>query len=209
MREIFRVAWTVTPLHAPRVWRHCRRCSERRPFACSGKFRANAQKKRLDIWLIYRCVTCHETWNIPIIERATVGDIAPDALAAYAGNDPAAVARHGFDIEWLKRHGDRIESLADYTVIKRPIDGDPRAASSLLVVLSLGLPYRVRLDGVLAKEFGISRGRLQRLSEDSALQVLPTMRHALRSSILDGQRISIDLKAAPEINPWLQQWFAS
>ena len=53
------------------------------------KFRTNAQKKRIDVWLIYRCSACDEVWNLPIFERVATGDIAPDAFDAIARNDPA------------------------------------------------------------------------------------------------------------------------
>jgi hypothetical protein len=53
------------------------------------KFRTNAQKKRIDVWLIYRCSTCDETWNLPIYERVAIGDLAPGEFQAIACNDPA------------------------------------------------------------------------------------------------------------------------
>ncbi len=58
MPETLRVTWRVTPLQPPLVRRHCSRCAAARAFACSLKFRTNAQKKRLDVWLIYRCSAC-------------------------------------------------------------------------------------------------------------------------------------------------------
>ena len=48
-----RVTWRVVPLHTPRVIRRCSRCDTTRNFACTEKFRVNAQKRLLDVWLIY------------------------------------------------------------------------------------------------------------------------------------------------------------
>ena len=89
MHQNLRVTWRVTPLQPPLVRRHCSRCSGDMAFACSMKFRTNAQKKRIDVWLIYRCSTCDTVWNLPIFERVGVGEIAPDAFDAITHNDPA------------------------------------------------------------------------------------------------------------------------
>jgi hypothetical protein len=68
LHETLRVTWQVTPLRPPLIRRHCSRCSIEMPFACSMKFRTNAQKKRIDVWLIYRCTACDEVWNLPIFD---------------------------------------------------------------------------------------------------------------------------------------------
>ena len=42
----------------------------RRPFISSDRFRVNANKQRLDVWLIYRCGCCEQPWNLAVHERA-------------------------------------------------------------------------------------------------------------------------------------------
>src|SRR5262245_34527822 len=83
---MFRVVWTVVPVSVPTITRHCRCCGGDRAFASSGKFRVNASGRRLDVWLIYRCTRCDETWNRSVHER-----VAPQTLGArleaYYRND--------------------------------------------------------------------------------------------------------------------------
>jgi hypothetical protein len=183
------VTWRVTPLRPPLVRRHCRRCSTDRPFACSLKFRANAQKKRLDVWLIYRCSRCEDTWNLPIFERAAAGEI--EAFDAIAHNDPALALRYAFDRTRLLRHG-VVEDAPDVSIDKTYDTGCPRTASTIAIALALARPCGLRLDRLLALGLGLSRGEIGRLREAGAL---PAARKSLRSSIADGQTIAIDLAA--------------
>ncbi|HKP24249.1 MAG TPA: DUF1062 domain-containing protein [Dongiaceae bacterium] len=116
MYEGLCVTWRVTPLQPPLLRRHCSRCSKQMPFACSMKFRTNAQKKRIDVWLIYRCSGCDEVWNLPIFERVTVGDMPPGVLGAIARDDPAVALRSAFDRRLLERHGGHAEDCPDAVV---------------------------------------------------------------------------------------------
>src|SRR3954453_14796375 len=75
--------------------RHCPRCKLQRRFASSGKFRVNAQKKRIDAWLIFRCAAWGERWNSPVHERRPVGALDPKELDALMRNDPDLAARQG------------------------------------------------------------------------------------------------------------------
>ncbi|HJT11312.1 MAG TPA: DUF1062 domain-containing protein [Dongiaceae bacterium] len=189
MHESLRVTWRVT-LQPPLVRRHCRGCSTEMPFACSMKFRTNAQKKRLDVWLIYRCSACEEVWNLPIYERAAVGDI--DAFDAIAHNDAALALRHAFNHMRLRRHG-MLEERPDVSVRKSREDGCASTAGAITIDLALAQPCGLRLDRLLSGELGVSRAQLGRLHDAGALRLLPLTRRALRSPIVHGQTIVIDL----------------
>lgn len=166
------------------------------PFISSGRFRTNAQKKRLDVWLIYRCATCEETWNMPILERRPVAGIPPEQLHAFIRNDPAAALRHAFDLARLARHGDQLDHDTALHVQKRVDDGGNPGAAHLEIVLVLSLPCRPRLDALLAQELGMSRGALRKLYEAGGLALAPASRKALRTPLRDGQRIRLDLSQA-------------
>lgn len=189
MHESLCVTWRVTPLQPPLVRRHCSRCSADMPFACSLKFRANAQKKRLDVWLIYRCSACEDVWNLSIFERAAVGEI--DAFDAIAHNDPALALHYAFDRTRLMRHG-ALEEHPEVAIHKTHDAGCPRTAGVIAIALALARPCGWRLDRLLAFGLGLSRGELGRLLEAGAL---PAARKSLRNSISDRQTIAIDLAA--------------
>ena len=91
MCDTFRVRWTIIPQIAPQPWIACSGCGGLRAFQSSGKIRLNANGRRLDAWLIYKCLACEKTWNRPIFERQTVRDISPAVLDALQSNDPLAL----------------------------------------------------------------------------------------------------------------------
>ena len=46
----------------------CGRCGKKAIFVSTRRFRVNANKNKLDVWLIYQCKKCRHTLNIPIFE---------------------------------------------------------------------------------------------------------------------------------------------
>jgi hypothetical protein len=177
----------LTPLQPPLIRRHCSRCSGAKPFACSLKFRTTAQKKRLDVWLIYRCSACDEVWNLPIYERAAIGEVDP--LDAIARNDAGLALRHAFDRVRLSRHG-TIEESSEVAIRRTHQSGCLRTAGAIAIALALARPCGMRLDRLLALGLGLSRGEIGRLHETGALSAT---RKALRNSAADGQVVAIDL----------------
>jgi hypothetical protein len=160
------------------------------------KFRTNAQKKRIDVWLIYRCEGCGETWNMPILERVAIGDIAPDEFQAIARNDPALAARHAFDRDRLARHSSRVEDSSG-VAIRKSLRGEHRRDAAIIEIeieIALALPCQIRLDRLLSSELGLTRSRLRTLHDCGALRLSQPSRKALRSPASDGQSIAIDLR---------------
>lgn len=56
-------------------------------FVSAGKFRVNANGRRLDIWLIYRCEKCGRTLNVPIYERVLPEKLDPELYQRFLDND--------------------------------------------------------------------------------------------------------------------------
>ena len=103
MSDILRVLWTVVLRIAPQPWLNCNRCRGIRLFRSSGKIRVNANGKRLDAWLIYKCISCDSTWNRPILERRHVRTLDPLFLMSLRASDPELMRRLAFDAEKLRR----------------------------------------------------------------------------------------------------------
>jgi hypothetical protein len=195
MQDILRVLWKVTPLKTPRIWQNCSRCDARTPFVCSGKFRVNAQKKRLDAWLIYRCASCDQTWNYPVLERELLKDIDPSVFRALSENCGKLARRHAFDLPRLRRYSDQIEEFAEVTVEKHLRDRCVREPGQVVISIALSLPSRIRLDRLMASELGLSRAAVQRLHDAAMLVVSPGSRAAMRQPARDGQTLAIDLRS--------------
>lgn len=197
MCNILQVRWTILPQTAPQPWLTCNGCGNQRPFKSSGKLRLNANGKKLDAWLIYKCTFCDKTWNRSIFERRNRRDFAPEVLDALQANDPSWVDRYAFDIDGLRRKARRIDEFSDCEARKAVIQHCEEPAS-LEILLAAPLPTAMRLDRLLASELDLSRGRIQALHEASKLRIEPAVSHPLRRPPADGSRLTIKLAAEPD-----------
>jgi len=189
VQSILLLRWRIAPAAVPRVLRHCPRCERERPFESSGRFRVNAQKKRLDAWLIYGCSVCGRTWNFPVFERKLVREVDPALLDRLHGNCAELAAERGSDFVALRRHVRGVDAVASQ-VTKEVVAGtrDPRL---LRVEIGCGMPT-LRLDRLLAVELRRSRSCIARWVERGVIVVTPAHRF-----VQDGQQVDLSLSHLP------------
>ena len=199
MRNILRVQWTIIPRIAPEPWIMCSGCGGPKPFQSSGKIRLNANGKKLDAWLIYKCPACAKTWNRPIFERRNVRDIIPATLNALHANDQQWIRTQAFDIDALRREAHRIDEFGDVDVHKSALNKVDDAWSALEIALIVPLPTGMRLDRLLAAELRISRSRLETFHAAEKLRTAPGRRDMLRRRIKHGLRIVLDLSGEADL----------
>jgi hypothetical protein len=197
MCNTLQVRWTIVPKLAPQPWIACSGCGGLRAFQSSNKIRLNANGRRLDAWLIYKCVACDKTWNRPILERRNVRDIDPAVLEALQSNDPDWIRAETFNLESLKRKSRRIDECAELEVRKQLLRDAPDW-THLDIDLSVPFPTSARLDRLLASELDISRTQLNRLQEHALLRTNPERADILRQRIRSGIRIMVDLSSLPD-----------
>jgi hypothetical protein len=198
MSSTLHVQWTVTSLIAPRPWLTCGRCGGIKPFQSSGKARLNANGKRLDAWLIYKCTDCENTWNRPLFERRNVRDIDPLLLEALQANDHRRIEALAFDVDGLRRSAGRLEEFAEAKVAKRVLNGDPAAFDGIRIDLRVPLPCCLRLDRLLAAELGVSRTKIHDLQGAGGLKLSPTGDRMLRRPVREGMVLELDVTSASE-----------
>ena len=199
MYNILRVQWTIIPRIAPEPWIVCSGCGGPKTFRSSGKIRLNANGKKLDAWLIYKCLACDKTWNRPIFERQNVRDINPATLHALQANDPVWIRTQAFDVAGLRCKSRRIEEFGDVEVQKKTLGGESDACTVLEIGLNVPLPVGLRLDRLLAAELRISRSRLQAFQHAEKLRSDPDHKDMLRRRIMDGLRITLDLSGEADL----------
>jgi hypothetical protein len=195
MSDVLRVQWTIIPRTAPQPWLNCNRCGGVRRFRTSDKIRVNANGKRLDAWLIYRCISCDNTWNRPILERQHVRTIDPEFLMSLRANEPALARRLASDVEELKRRAARVEAFDDVLVIRKVLLENTLPLRRLEILCAVPQPTALRVDRLLAAELHWSRSRIQRMERAGELVVLPAGSR-LRRAVRDGTRLVIDLSQA-------------
>ena len=192
MSDILRVLWTVVPRIAPQPWLNCKRCRGIRLFRSSEKFRVNANGKRLDAWLIYKCTSCDSTWNRPILERRHVRTIDPLFLMSLRANDPELARRLAFDGENLRRKVGLVEKFDDVVVRKEVLSESMTPARWLEILCAVPEMTGVRVDRLLATGLHLSRSRIRNLQDTGDLAVSPEGSR-MRTAARDGMRVTIDL----------------
>ncbi len=193
MSNVLRVRWTIIPQIAPQPWLTCNRCGGVRAFRSSDKIRINANGKRVDAWLIYKCVSCENSWNRPLFERRNIRDIDPPFLHALQTNDPDLARRTAFDVEGLRGRSERIEEFAAVEVHKQMLSEGPEPLASIEIALAVPMPTCLRVDRLLASELGMSRTRVQELQAGGRIAMSPQGARMLRRPVRDEMRVSIEV----------------
>jgi hypothetical protein len=184
------VRWTITPLIAPRPWIACGGCGTLKPFQSSGKVRLNANGRKLDAWLIYKCIDCARSWNRPLFERRTLKEIDPATLEAAHFSSLAWVRVQEFDIDGLRRHAQRIDEFAEVEIERLEL-GEAALPDHIVIELDVALPSNLRLDRLLAGELSLSRSKLQALFEAGQLVIEPDRKDVLRRRVRSGMRVRV------------------
>ncbi len=86
-----------------KVIHKCARCGRKMIFISTRRFRVNANKNKLDVWLIYQCKKCKHTLNIPIYERVSPQKIPKELYEGFLANDEELAVRCGSDAALFKR----------------------------------------------------------------------------------------------------------
>jgi hypothetical protein len=184
------VRWTITPLTPPRPWIACGGCGTFKPFQSSGKIRLNANGRKLDAWLIYKCIDCDRSWNRPLFERRTIREIDPAVLEAAHFSTPEWVRVQEFDVDGLRRYAQRIDEFAEVEIDRRDV-GEAPMSGGMVIELDITLPTSLRLDRLLAGELGLSRAKLQALWARGQLVIDPGRKDVLRRRIKSGMRVTL------------------
>ena len=192
MSDVLRVQWTIIPRTPPQPWLACSRCGEARRFRSSDKIRVNANGKRVDAWLIYKCTACGGTWNRPILERRPVRTIEPGFLMSLNTSESLLTRRLAFDVEELRRRAGRVEEFDDAQVTGNVLSEGTTPARRLEILCSVPEPVGLRVDRLLAKELHLSRTRIRQLAKTGDLVAFPQGSN-LRRPVRDGMRLAINL----------------
>lgn len=169
--------WNVEPSTTPLYKRKCNRCKCSTLYYCSDKFRVNAQKKSLDVWLIYKCEKCDNTSNIDIMSRTNPQSIDKELYDKFLSNDVETAWKYAFDREIINRN--KIE--ADFSNIEYNITGDILTLEEIseqeeeLIEFEIGVQYNLdlKLTYVIRKSLNISLTQLEEMLSAGVISVFP------------------------------------
>ncbi len=160
--------WEIQILSLPHILKHCKKCGKKMAFACSEQFRINAQRKYLDIWLIYKCLNCNETWNATIFSRIYPQSLNAKLLEKFEKNDKVLVEQYAMDNGFLRRNGVGVE-LPLYSVIGDSFSPDETV--ELEIKSKYLLPIKV--SSLIRDTLHISQKKYSQLIIDGKIKSIP------------------------------------
>lgn len=163
--------WEIRVKNTPLLIKKCSHCDSDR-FYCSEKFRMNAQKKNIDVWLIYRCVKCDNTCNLTLLSRSKPDLIDRSLFHRFSMNDKQTAWQYAFSAELERKNNLKLDySGVEYEVVN---------ALSLEEILQLpdevinieikcNLEFNLKLSSFIRRCFSLSANQVKRLFEQNAI----------------------------------------
>ena len=167
--------WEVKAVNTPLLKRKCSHCDNDR-FYCSEKFRMNAQKRNIDIWLIYRCVKCDSTYNMTIISRTKPELINKDLFNKFSENNTEVAWAYAFSHETSRKNNVEL----DFDSVEYDIQSDDISVEDILnfdseiVTFKIKYPFdfNLKLSSVIRICLKLSANELNKLMEAKVISVL-------------------------------------
>ena len=159
-----KILWTARFLSAPTVGRYCKHCMTKTQYVPSGRFRVNANRKALDIWLIYKCGKCRTTWNLAIYSGIHPHSLPPNQLNGFLLNASELAMKYSTDIALIKQNGGE-PGLPDIQISGENCD----IAEPVQIVLTADRPSEYKAIPAIRSKLGLSRAEFDRLCENGRL----------------------------------------
>ncbi|WP_419494437.1 DUF1062 domain-containing protein [Chryseobacterium bernardetii] len=166
--------WVVNARNTPLLKKKCSHCDSNR-FYCSDKFRLNAQKKNIDIWLIYRCVKCNTRYNMTIFSRIRTESISKEIFNRLSVNDTELAWEYAFSRETRRKNNAEadLESVA-YEIQFDEIPAEQIMASdSDLLSFTIKYPFdfNLRISTVVRTCLNLPSNKMNQLIDADAISV--------------------------------------
>ena len=203
MRKEF--IWEVSARNTPLLKRKCNRCNSNR-FYCSKKFRMNAQKKYIDIWLIYRCIKCDNTYNLNIFTRAKTELINKDLFNKFSENNIETAWKYAFSHETCRKNNVELDlGSVEYDILYDNIsiddilnfDGD-------IVTFKIKYPFdfSLKLSSVIRICLKLSANKLNKLIDADIISIQEKYLQK-KHKVKDGVIVQVNREELSSIYPLL------
>lgn len=160
--------WEVQYLSLPPVIKHCKKCGTNMEFICSMQFRINAQRRSLDIWLIYKCSDCDTTWNATIYSRISPQSLNPALLDGFYRNDKNLVEQYAMNRNFL--HGNGVEvGLPQYSIIGDSFLFD----EDIELEIKSKYSFPIKISSLVREKLNLSQKEYSQLIDSGTLKSIP------------------------------------
>ena len=186
------ITWEVKAKNPPLLIKKCSHCDSNR-FYCSDKFRMNAQKKNIDVWLIYRCVKCDNTCNLTLLSRSKPDLIDKTLFHSFSMNDKDTAWKYAFSTEMERKNNLRLDyDSVEYEVIPNTSLEDLLNLSNEVIKIHIKYEFEfdLKLSSLIRRCFSLSANQVKRMFEDGIITISgnkPPQKHKVK----DGDMILI------------------
>lgn len=186
--------YLIQPRESYGILRNCPKCKGKSRYKNTDSFRVNANGKQIDVWLIYQCEACKNTYNLTIYERVRASALPAGEYEAFLRNDKDTAFYYGrkksiftnnkaeinfedipYEIIPLKNYGQEKEGTEtgegenlDFTPEGLGSYGESACQREEIIIQN---PYglRIRVDRVMAEIMQISRSAVKELFQKGIL----------------------------------------
>lgn len=167
------ITWEVKVKNTPLLIKKCSHCDSDR-FYCSDKFRMNAQKKNIDVWLIYRCVKCDNTCNLTLLSRSKPDLIDKTLFHSFSMNDKDTAWKYAFSTEMERKNNLRQDyGSVEYEVIPDTSLEDLLNLSNEVIKIHIKCKFEfdLKLSSLIRRCFSLSANQVKRMFEDGMITI--------------------------------------
>ena len=188
--------WEIKVKNTPLLIKKCSHCDGDR-FYCSDKFRMNAQKKNIDVWLIYRCVKCDNTCNMTLLSRTKTDLIDKKLFHSFSMNDREVAWQYAFSAGVASRNNLQLDyDSVEYEVINTVSLEDILNMSSEIISIRVKCDFdlNLKLSSLIKRCLPLSSTRLKLLFEKGYISLL-SGKTSSKCKVKNGDTILIDRKS--------------
>lgn len=191
MSYLNKYQWELIPENLPKVKRNCPKCNEKTHYVSCEKFRVNANKNNIDIWLIYQCEKCKSTWNMTIYERIKPKNINKHEYDKFLVNDKDLARQYAFNIGLYNRNkAEIILEDVTYKVIENKLEVYCMKEDELVIEFLCNYLIDMRVDKFLSDKIGLSRNEIKSMHKSGEF-IIDGNKNSLNSKIRNGMEIHV------------------
>ena len=182
--------------NCPLLIKKCSHCDSDR-FYYSDKFRMNAQKKNIDVWLIYRCVKCDNTCNMTLLSRTKPDLIDKKLFHSFSMNDREVAWQYAFSAGVASRNNLQLDyDSVEYEVINTVSLEDILNMSSEIISIQVKCDFdlSLKLSSLIKRCLPLSSTRLKLLFEKGYISLL-SGKTSSKCKVKNGDTILMDRKS--------------
>jgi hypothetical protein len=147
----------------------------------------NAQKKNIDVWLIYRCVKCDNTCNLTLLSRSKPDLIDKTLFHSFSMNDKDTAWKYAFSTEMERKNNLRLNyGSVEYEVIPNTSLEDLLNLSNEVIKIHIkcGFEFDLKLSSLIRRCFSLSANQVKRMFEDGIITISgnkPPQKHKVKN----------------------------